>query len=398
MKNGCIFAINGQNEIKYIKSFFVNSLYLDNKKNNNKEKKTFNFSKFKIFASQEMDKIIISNEFLVGIWSKNEIKSITSKSKITSNLNNETKGNNNSKDKDKDKDNDIEELNGTFYNISLEKEKKDLMKNNTIINKDKDNNNKDKIYITENLTCAFGTNYYLGSFGRMLYLLITPTEIKGTFKIIFVDYLFLYEKNNKIKINQLEETKSKNEKRKNEYLNDSKINENIRQIEKKVINSYINYTMDPSFLSEYQENIQKDYIIMRYNNQSNICAIVINSINPINSYLFFFFNETYKITSFNLVEISNKYNMPLVKDKENKINLLWVEDIEWICNDTLLVILFSKGYCSIVNLSFQCLSVLDISNSLITEGINSSNIGISNNSNKFSFCPVNLYEKKNKIF
>ena len=112
MKSGSIYALSGKNQIKYIKSFLINSLFIDN--TNKKDKKNFSMSKFKLFASAEMDKIVISNEYFMGIWSQNEFDPLLNKD-------------NSEKNKKNKIPNQIEELNGTFYNISLEAEKKNFL-------------------------------------------------------------------------------------------------------------------------------------------------------------------------------------------------------------------------------------------------------------------------------
>lgn len=428
MKNGSIYALNGKYQIKYIKSFLVNSLFLDS--NNKKDKKNFNLSKFKLFASEDMDKIVIANEFFMGIWSQNEINP-----NGNNNLNNLNSNNNANSERNKNvksernnnnTSNKIEELNGTFYTISLDNEKKVFLTNEIKLQNlnqpQNDNSNKNNSQQTdknlnsastlmknlqskliENLTCSFGSNYYLGSFGRILYVILIPTENLNTYKLHFVDYLFRYEPSMKYKANCIG--------------GPDFINESIGQIEKKIIFSYINFQPDFPSNSDYNSNSSskrresnpntintnynsnnnannqnntlnhahdKDYIIMRYNKLANTCAIIINCLNAYYSNLILFMNETYRVSTFKLYELVSKHRLSPVKEGEKSV--YWVEDVEWICNDMLIVLLFSGGYFCILNTNFQVLSIVDTSNCLINEGV----------VQRVS-CPINLFNAKLKF-
>jgi len=419
LKNGSIYAMNGKHQIKYIKSFLVNSLFLD--ANNKKDKKNFNMSKFKLFASQEMDKIVIANEYFMGIWSQNEINPSNQNNNINNNnFPNSDRSKNPKSERNNNNSNSIEELNGTFYNISLEIEKKALItKEMKIQNENKGKSNSTSGYnsnysnaalnnfdskIIENLTCTFGSNYFLGSFGRILYIILIPTEYNLTYKAHLIDYLFRYEPAIKHKANCIEAPEF--------------INESIRQIEKKIIYTYVNFQPDYSNNSnenysnnnngqnskrvESSSNLNnntnnninhnstinlahdKSYIIMRYNKLSNICAIIMNCLNPHFSNFILFMNETYRVSTYKLYELVSKFRVPFVKDGDK--NVLWVEDVEWICNDMLIILLFSGGNFCILNLNFQLLSIVDTSNCLINEGA----------IQRIS-CPINLHNAKLKF-
>jgi len=408
MKNGSIYALNGKNQIKYIKSFLVNSLFLD--PNNLKDKKNFNLSKLKFFASQDMDKIVIANNLFMGIWFQNEINSSINNN--VNNLNNpHTERSKNIKSEKNNNNNNkmIEELNGTFYNISLENERKVFLTNEIKlqnINKTESNNSNSKANLKqqsekdsnrtsatlsslqtnmiENLTCAFGSNYYLGSFSRILYIILIPTESVNIYKAHFIDYLFRYDPAMKYKPNCIG--------------GPNFINESIGQIEKKIIYTYINF--QPNFSTNTDYNSQgskrgkestsnlnnsnsnlnsnnqntaasklvhdKDYIIMRYNKLANTCAVIINCLNAHYSTLILFMNETYRMSTFKLYELVSKHQLPSVKEGDKSV--YWVEDVEWICNDMLIILLFSRGFFCILNTNFQVLSIVDTSNCLINEG------------------------------
>jgi len=365
-----------------------------------------------------MDKIIITNEYFMGIWSQNDINNYNINSNgNTNNMNDPFTDRSKNGKKERNHINSIEELNGTFYNISLENEKKNIIlneikfqnNNEQISQTTKNNNNISnrgdssdlilntlKSKIIENSTCSFSSNYYIGSFGRILYIILIPVENNNTYKMNFIDYLFKYEPNTKYKANCTEGPEV--------------THESIRQIEKKIIFTYVNF--QPDFTSDstthqsskrnsssnlnnnnsnnntHNSNLnpaqEKDYLIMRYNKLSNTCAIVLNCLNAHFSTLILFMNETYQVTSFKLYELVSKYRLPLIKEKEKMI--LWVEDVEWICNDILIILLFSGGFFCILNTNFQVLSIVDTSNCLINE------CAIQRVS-----CPMNLYNLKLKF-
>lgn len=339
MKNGNIYAIDNNHNVKHIKNLLINSLFYDNKK-----KENMNFENFKLFASDNLNKIVIANDTLMAIWYQNEFnqKDYSAMLKL--------------------KKSTIEELNGTFYNISLENEKKIFIKDlvpsgNTIsIGKDSSrgdrherelsNNFTNKNSYFENLTAYFGENYYLGSYGRILYFLLIPTEIPNSYKIVLIDYLFRYDTYSKPRVSDLSSC---------EY---------IKNIEKKIVYAIINYSTELA-----KENlplfVNKERTIMKYNNSGNICAIMLNCQYACNSTLIFLMTETYKV---NTCKVFDFYSKVKPHNDDNRL-LIWVEDIEWICNDLFLVMCFSQGYFCILNINFQLVSFIDSSNSLNTTSV-----------------------------
>ena len=186
-----MYSIDNKYKVQQIKNFPINSLFLDSKKKND----SMNFEKFKIFSSKNTEKMFISSEKFMAVWYQNDIKKNISQG--------------------------VEEISGTFYHMSLENEKQVIF-----------GTNQTNITALECLTGGFGNNYFLGSFGRILYFILLPNDLSKkvlnnstNMKIYLVDYLFKFNNSNKAKINE-------DEKKTNEY---------VKQIEKKIIYSFLEY-------------------------------------------------------------------------------------------------------------------------------------------------------------
>jgi hypothetical protein len=309
-KNGNIYAVDSNHNIKHIKNFLLNSLFMDKKKDS-----TITMDNFKLFASAALDKMILANENIIAFWHRNELI----KAKKT-NINT------------------IEELNGTFYNISLENEKKTIIATGS----------KGEYY--ESLIAIFNNNYFFGSYGRILYMILTPTEFTNSYRVTFIDYLFKYENNNKVKQNLV-----------NTVENNS---EYVKNIEKRIVYSYINY-MPKEPKDKRQFNNEKEKIILRFNQSGTACAIAINSQHNFHSTLMFLMTETYRISSQKLFPLYSKLRPGFMEDD----SIVWIEDMDWVCNDLFLVILFSQGYFCILNINFQVISFIDNSGSYIDNSI-----------------------------
>ena len=201
LKNGLVYSLDNKYKVTQIKNFPLNSLFVDSKK----KSESINFDKFKIFSTNNIEKMFIANDKYMAIWYQNDIKS-------TKNINK------------------IEEISGTFYHISLENEKQSIFGN---IN---------NFTSLERITGSFNNNYYYGSYGRLIYILITPSfHIKkdipsssvsnssnDTIRLYLVDYLFKFDNCHKSKVAD----------------ESQKINDYIKSIEKKVIYSYIQFPID----------------------------------------------------------------------------------------------------------------------------------------------------------
>jgi hypothetical protein len=314
-KNGNIYAVDSNHNIKHIKNFLLNSLFIDKKGKGD----SITMENFKLFASAPLDKIIIANDNIIAFWQKNDLIPGGGKGKKAK-LN-------------------VEELNGTFYNISLENEKKSIISSSP-----------GKGDYFESLTAIFNNNYFLGSYGRILYMIMTPTEYTNSYKVTFIDYLFKYENTNKIKQNLVHSTESSNE-----Y---------VKNIEKRIVYSYINFMIkEPK--DRRQFNNEKDRLILRFNQSGTACAIAINSQHNFHTTLMFLMTETYRITSQKMFPIYSKLRPGFMEDD----SMVWIEDIDWVCNDLFTVVLFSQGYFCILNINFQVISFIENSGSYIDSSV-----------------------------
>jgi hypothetical protein len=320
-KNGNIYAIDSNHNIKHIKNFLINSLFVDKRsKGDTVSGRTVTMDNFKLFASAGLDKIIIANDNIIAFWQKNDLLNPVNKIKNKGRAN-------------------IEELNGTFYNISLENEKNAVLPPNA-----------NKIEYFESLTAIFNNNYFLGSYGRILYMLLTPTEYNSSFKVTFIDYLFKYENTNKIKQNLIQSNEN--------------TNEYVKNIEKRMVYSYINYMIkEPK--DKRPHNNEKERLILKFNQAGTACAIAINSQHNFHTTLMFFMTETYRISSQKVYPMYSKLRPGFAEDD----GMVWIEDLDWVCNDLFLVVLFSQGYFCILNLQFQIVSFIENSGSYMEGGI-----------------------------
>lgn len=109
-------------------------------------------------------------------------------------------------------------------------------------------------------------------------------------KVLLVDFLFKFETS---KVNDEKTVGLKNI-------------DFVKNIEKKVIYSFIPHYKD--IRNEYANSVinNKNPIIMKYNTTSNCCAIVINSPYTYQSTLMFFMTETYRTSTYKLYDLCTK--------------------------------------------------------------------------------------------
>jgi len=346
LKTGTIYAIDNNFNVKHFKNLSINSLFAEKvSKSTNKEKSSEIYENIKIFSSSNLDKIVISNGSLLTIWYQSDLISANS--------------NNTQKIKQITKNSTIEELTGTFYNISLESEKKNLLRdipNPNILNTLGNKNHFDYT------AASFGNNYYHGSHTRITYLLMFPTYENGlSFKLVLIDYLFKYDLSNRLKAA--------------DYENNS---ENLNTIDKKILYTYLNYELEKS-TDNLNKIKMKERILMKFNNSGNSCIIVINNHHAVNSYLIIYHTETYNFSVNKLLDYYTKGKLP----KNEGSILIWVEDITWV-SELFIVILFSCGFFAILNINLQTIKYLDISSSIFTK---------TKNFEEFA-CPLFLYSQK----
>lgn len=311
-KNGKIFAININKKIFYLKN-----LQNENTSNSNK----FD-SSFKIYASNNLDKVVVYTSSQITVWYKS-----IQKEKITSSKK-------------------INELLGFHIYIQLKEERKAFL------------TAKDKIY-KDDFICYFGNNYYLGSFIRICYFLLVPQPEKNTYKLIIITYLFFFDKENKLR-----------------SLDNIDINEYKTKFTSRYLCSYF-LSVKPPVLTETnkddtvsQNTLPKDKeksddkpkvnqnktIISKINTTGTIIAIALNFKSENTCNLIFYQTEVFKFSSFNLNNIS--------MNKEDEDISLLVEDLEWLCNDLYVAVFFTGGYFTIMNTSYQMVLFYDFSNNI----------------------------------
>lgn len=357
LKNGNIYALDNNHNVKHFKNLVVNSVIFENSKSKSKDSSSINTpllnDNFKMFSSHSLDKLVIANQSYLTIWYKNELsKDSTTKPSLKKSV--------------------VEELSGTFYNISLENEKKALIS--------PDDFSKKKII--ETISAVFGNNYFLGSFGRIIFTMLMPTDIQNLNKLFLIDYLFRYENCNKFKVIQ-ENANNKNNHSTNEY---------VRNIEKKVVYSYLTYSTEMAKENDvYTTN--KERIIQKFNSAGNCCAIMINCQYALNSTLMIYMTETCRFSTYKLFDLYTKVKQP--KNEANKI-FIWVEDLDWICNDMFLVLILSQGYFAILNVNFQLINFIDTSGSLVKLSGGSGYGNISTSPENFS-CASYIFNQKLKL-
>lgn len=301
-KNGKIFAVGIKKQIFYFKN-----LQNQDKDNNNNNKVD---NSFKIFCNDNLDKVVVYTSAQITVW----YRSLT-KTKITSSK-------------------EITELMGFHIYIQLKEERKVFL------------SQKDKLY-KDDFICYFGNNYYLGSFIRLFYILLIPqTELKNTYKLMIINYLFIFDKENKLKAIDNP---------------DVQINEYKTKFNSKYIYSYI--LSDRPIENDKTKSQRstrrappKKTIISKSNTSGTMIAIALNFPNEQCSQLILFATEVYKFSSYNLANI--------VLNKDDEDDFLTVEDLEWLCNDIYIIIFFAGGYFTIMNTSFQTILFYDFSNNI----------------------------------
>ena len=172
-KNHPVVHICGNNNNKYLLILFQNGkLFAVRNIDSEKEKKIIYIknintmiendvtSTYKLYSSDNIDKIIIINDSVLTLWVKTS-------SKLKKNKN-------------------VIEYIGNSTHIQLSKERKNLIQNS--------NEN-----YTENFYVLFGNNFYLGSYARVFYVICEDIEELNATKIYIIDYVFKFDKENKFK-------------------------------------------------------------------------------------------------------------------------------------------------------------------------------------------------------
>ena len=269
------------------------------------QKKEYILDNFNVFINNTLDKIVICIDQFIMIWYQNNFNTLTNT--------------------------------GTFYNIVKENELK-------LINLEKEKK-KNNFFINDGITVLFSNNFFYGSYTRIFYVIIVTEIGSKKTKIYIFDYLYLFNYNDKFR--------SLPPKFLIDYFNDlynTEEVEDLKDIKTKISFSYIN-------LDEKEaKNLCKPKLLLKCNKHGNILAIIINSENLKNITIIFFMTETYKFTSNKLYNLIG-----------NKLNNQIIVDLNWICNDMFLMLLFKNGVFMIININFQVIILTDTTNSVLPD-------------------------------
>ena len=319
-KNCKIFAIDCFKNIVYFKNLQNVPLNSDLKGNIIKtDKKETDYDErlfspnLELWGNENLNKIVIFTGTQIIIWYQSIIKEKVSSGKKL-----------------------INEAIGYHIYIQLQEERQTLL----------DKTKKKYENFDENVCCIFRNSYYLGSYIHIFYILLIPIEEKGKVysKVIIVNYLFFFDKDNHFKSNDTNKEPNINKEYKTKFSSKYIYTFLINQVEKD----------DDSDLSLNLNNEKintKKKICSKSNIRGTIIAIGINYINEANVTLAYYFTDTYHFTSYKIVS--------LFPNKKFKV---WIEDIEWIYDDLFLIVQFSHGYLTILNTNFQVISFIDSSN------------------------------------
>ena len=330
-KNHPVVHICGNNNNKYLLILFQNGkLFAVRNIDSEKEKKIIYIknintmiendvtSTYKLYSSDNIDKIIIINDSVLTLWVKTS-------SKLKKNKN-------------------VIEYIGNSTHIQLSKERKNLIQNS--------NEN-----YTENFYVLFGNNFYLGSYARVFYVICEDIEELNATKIYIIDYVFKFDKENKFK--HLEQGSDSEESSEYKKYFESKYVYTYylpRPLQNSSQNGPCSYYLPPSSTPTPKT------LIIKGNYTGTTIAIVINNCPNVSNAnmrrknntvisLILFQCDTYKFTSFSLDSVIPQHM------KTN--NVIVVTDVAWINNDVFMLIQFSNHCFIVLNQNFTPVSIYE---------------------------------------
>ena len=351
-KSGRIFALDFyENKVVYFKNIFNINDKLD--------------SSFKLYSNSTLDKVVVYTSNQIIVWYSSLVKY---KSSMT-NINN-VKGN-------------IKELLGFHIYIQLKEERKSVASSY-------EKNYKDAF------NCFFGNNYFLGSHMRLVYVLLLPqVNLKNTYKLVLIMYLFLFDKETKFKAVDMKSDNEYKNKFYSKYLftymivlpeiekkdyqsdkentnKDTSSSFNSRKISKQLLSPSSNNNNNNNNTNNTHQQPHKKTLVTRASTTGTIIAIGINFVNEKASYVVLFYTEVNRFTSYRTSHFVHIFNNSKTSFSNNNNNMnnnniitnkqLIIEDIVFICNDNYLVILFAGGFFTIINQNFQCIHFHEVLN------------------------------------
>lgn len=349
--NGKLFALKNEEDGKNKKLYYFKNLntllHFDQETKQNKIP-----SLYKIYASDDLDKIIIINNKVLHLWVKT-----SSKFKPKKNL--------------------VEYI-GTSTLIQLTKERINLIQN--------------KENFCENFHVLFGNNYFYGSYARVFYVICEDIEELNATKVYIIDYLFKFERENTFKKGKEKNDNGEHDDNMNHTIiyNDEQTegnknvlitddnNEYKKYFEMKYVYTYI----IPNPIPQNQINEKEPYsyyipsnglntnsnsknLIVKGNYSGTIVAIIINNcpnsigMNSSNRRrkigtaitLITFRTETYKFTSFAIDK--------LIPSHMKNNTILTVTDIAFINDDVFLMVQFSNYTFMVLNSNYQTITIYE---------------------------------------
>ena len=320
-KNCKIYAINLENnQIFYFKNLQNVPL------NINEEGKENIFSpKLKIFVNNNLDKAILYTGKEIIIWYKHQMKFNIKKQ--------------------------LNELIGYHIYIQLDEEKKPFIKDN-------------KNYV-DSFLCVFNNDIFQGESINIYYFLIFNINNTNLFKLVIINYIFFFTKDNMFHCVDNNFTKEK-------YL----INTEIKN---KFLSKYsFTYLIDIKEKDNLIDNKNIQNIIVKENNNGEIVLIGLNFDNYLDNVLILFFPKSYKFFSSLISKIFSDKKFKMV-----------IEDFAFVNNDYFIIIYFINGYFALLNTDFKIIKFYDSMNNFsLLDG--STNIYIFN-----TFLSMNLCKNNN---
>ena len=319
-KNCKIYAINLEtNEVFYFKNLQNVPL------NINEEGKENIFSpKLKIFVNNNLDKAVLYTGKEIILWYKHQLKFNVKKQ--------------------------LNELIGYHIYIQLDEEKKSFIK--------------EKKKYADYFLCVFNNDVFHGESISIYYFLVFNIDNTNLFKLVIINYIFFFSKDNMFHCNDENITKEK-------YL----INTEIKN---KFLSKYsFTYLIDIKEKDNLIDikNIQN--IIVKENKNGNIILIGLNFDNYLDNVLILFFPNSYKFFSSLISKIFSSKKFKMV-----------IEDFAFVNNDYFIIIYFMNGYFALLNTDFKIIKFYDpLNNFSLFEGSN--NIYIFNTFLSMNLCKNN---------
>lgn len=387
---GNVYLINSkikdEFQVDIIKGMiYKSSLFegLKNKQNDFQIKNNIeNKIQFQIHVDNNGKRILIINDKCFTIWynsndkNKNENNSLTMvksnslkklMNKVISSKKLKSERSHSSESSTSRKDT-LNEKQGTYYSVSLENEIKIVVFN--------------KIYY-HSISYIFCNTFENGNCLKISYIVLNLFDETNILKKNNIELLNKISEKEEIEVDSNFNSKSIYRLTIINYIftfnSKSNFKLNIQNISKK-----INYF--PFEFNLKDEKLTSKRIVSSYSKNGDKVLICTNSEYNSSTRLFIYYDNNYKIVSVNLSSLIESSNS---NTSTTNIDKIWVEDIGFLLNDTIILILFKKCFICFIDINFNLLSFIDISKSIICPN-NNITIGYPIN---YSYSAVNIENK-----